>query len=200
MKIFKRFLTVLAVLLSVAGCKTYDQSFDWVEGSDIEGVSLTVNGIGRGIVEFSLTNNSTMEQTAVFLPRSSIIGYRKDLDRSTNKARKPGQFNGEPQFVRPIGGSYLRDNGLPNIYGSFNLSYNDIVIPPGETVYTQLFLNNWDRATENFIALVYVLVREGDVRNRIVLEIPAESFFNSSSSLEGSASMLKTGSSLKRSD
>lgn len=200
MKIFKRFLTVLAVFLSIAGCKTYDQSFDWVEGSDIEGVSLSVNGIGRGVVEFSLSNNSTKEQTAVILPRSSIVGYRKDLDRSTNKAYKPGQFKGEAHFVTPIGGNSYGRDGLPNIYGSFQLSYNDIVIPPGETVYTQLFLNNWDRATENFIALVYILVREGDVRNRIVLELPAESFFNKSSSLEGSSTLLKTSSSVKRTD
>jgi hypothetical protein len=200
MKIFKRFLTVLAVLLSVAGCKTYDQSFDWVEGSDIEGVSLSVNGIGRGIVEFSLTNNSTKEQTAVILPRSSIIGYRKDLNRNTNKAYKPGKFKGEPHFVKAIGGNSIGRDGLPNLYGSFTLSYNDIVILPGETVYTQLFLHNWDRATENFIALVYFLVREGDVRNRIVLELPAEIFFNTSTSLEGSGSLLKTSSSFKRAD
>ncbi|MBF9018867.1 MULTISPECIES: hypothetical protein [unclassified Oceanispirochaeta] len=200
MKIFKRFLAVLAVILAVAGCKTYDQSFDWVEGSDIEGVFLSVTGVSRGIVEFSMTNNGTQDQIAVILPRSSIIGYRKDLNRNTDRAYKPGTFTGEPHFVRPIGGSQLNENGLPDIYGSFSLSYNDIIIAPGETVYTQLYLNNWDRATENFIARVHFLVREGDVRNRIVLEIPAESFFNSNTSQKGSGSLLKTGNTTRKSN
>lgn len=200
MKKFIHIASVFAVLAALAGCKTYDQSYDWSEGSDIEGVSLTVTGLTRGIVEFSLTNNGSQDQVAVILPQSSIIGYRKDIDRSTNKAYKPGQFKGEPRVVRPIGGSQINDQGLPNIYGSFSLSYNDLVIPPGETVYTQLYLHNWDRATENFIARIYFLVREGDVRNRIVMEIEAGTFFNNSSSLEGSGSILKASAAPKMSN
>ncbi|MDC7234162.1 MAG: hypothetical protein PQJ58_13085 [Spirochaetales bacterium] len=197
MKKLLRYFVVFAVLLAVAGCKTYDQSFDWMEGSSIEGVAITVNGVSRGILEFSLTNNSSEDQQVVILPRSTIIGYRMYLDRNTNKARTPGQFKGEPRIVRPIGGSQISDEGQPNIYGSFNLSYNDITVPPGETVYTQLYLRNWDRATENFIALIHFLVREGEVRNRIVMEIPAQTFFNNSVSVEGSASMLKASQPLR---
>lgn len=190
-------LIVLAVFISITACKTYDQSYDWVEGSDIEGVTLSANGISRGIVEFSLTNNGTQDQTVVVLPQTTIIGYQKYLNRITNKANKPGQFKGEPHFVRPSHGSFYRESGIPNINGSFSLSSNDIMISPGETVYTQLFLNNWDRATENFIVRIYFLVREGEVRNRIVLDLPAESFFNTSSFQEGSGSQLRFSSSIR---
>lgn len=197
MKTFKLFLTVLAVLFAVAGCKTYDQSFDWVEGSDIEGVSITEMGIGRGVIEFSITNNGQQDQTVVILPKSTIIGYRMYLNRTTNKANNPGIFKGEPRIVKPIGGSQISDNGNPNINGSFHLSSNDIVITPGETAYTQLYFNNWDKATENFIMKVDFLVREGEVRNRIVMEIIAEQFFQNSSSLNSTNVRLNVNGSLQ---
>lgn len=199
MNIFKRLLTVLVVLLSVAGCKTYDQSFDWVEGSDIEGVSVTFNTVRRGIIEFAFTNNGSMDQTVVILPQSSIIGYKTYLSNTTGKAKNSGTFKGEPHVVQARGRSMISNGANPNIYGSFILTYNDFVVAPGETIYTQMSLRNLERATENFISKVFILVREGDVRNRIVIRIPAGQFFDNSVSVDGSAIMLNTSASMSNS-
>ncbi len=192
-----RFLMPFLMLAALAGCRTYDQSMNWVPGEEEGPVSIELEALERGVARLSISNNGTEEQLIDILPQSSIIGYRKYLSSPTGLNPRPGHLRGESRVVRSAGGSHYSESRSQDIYGSFTLSRNGFILEPGETTEVDLKLGNWNKATENFISRVYVLISEGDLRTRMVMQVPAEYFFNNSVTSYGSSGFVNMSGSLR---
>ncbi|MDC7239456.1 MAG: hypothetical protein PQJ50_03750 [Spirochaetales bacterium] len=183
------------LLGALTGCRTYDESVRW---SDEESpVTLELDAVERGVASITMTNSSESDQYINILPQSSIIGYRRYLSGATQRNLKPGHLRGESRIVRSSGGSHMDSRSSQDIYGSFTLSHNGFILPAGETKTVELRLGNWDRATENFISRVHVMVTEGDLKTRVELQIPAEYFFDSAVTSYGSSGHVNFSGSLR---
>jgi len=152
---------------------SYDNAWDWEEDRNFNGAVLSYDSDTRGETGVVIRNESDLPIAVQIVPVRAVIGKKYKVNKPGHDIYDIGSMTSGAFSLSD------RRSSDQDIYSRVILSLNDFTIPPGGTAVTAVKLVNWYYSTEEYVIKVNFLIRRGDVRDKVVLELAPDDFLHS---------------------